>query len=269
MCTNSFETETPPNACSELDALLKEVVEKVRASLHFDQISLDKCLSVITADRSVARSEDELFGRAFSILLDDADHLRVEERDSRALIILKSALEQARRGSWENLQLEPLGQESEPLNTSNHPVWIVGDGVKERILFVDHVWDTRSPSFAERRCRLMALALTAADNLSKTNPTDSPWQRTGVGIAMIDCSDSFSVPLQGVYRLSDIDPLFGVDGIGKTLKDLLRRFREEVQVELDKAAARLNTGTRLWLDFPLRLYRTTDVPPAMSGGGNQ
>ncbi len=247
-----------------LDMFLKEEIDRVRASLARRDPFLDRFSSIVSVGQSALDGKDNLFNRVFPALLRTAD-LTVVESDKNGPCIFSSPLEHVKRGSWENLPRLPSGDEQKPVGTYGRPVWVVFDGMAQRILFVDHVWDTSSASFAERRCRFMAATLSAVDRLSQ-DPTSLPWPRTAVGMAIIDCSDRASDPMQGVYRVSEIDQILGTTGLGRSLNDVLCRFQDMVQEELEKAAAESGSEaeaeaeaeTGFWLDFPLRLYDPED-----------
>ncbi|MFC4625625.1 hypothetical protein ACFO1V_10425 [Daeguia caeni] len=149
-----------------LDTFLKEEIDRVRASLATRDPFLDRFFSIVSVGQSALDGKDNLFNRVFPALLRTAD-LTVVESDKNGPCIFSSALEHVRRGSWENLPRLPSGDEQKPVGTYGRPVWVEFDAMAQRILFVDHVWDTSSASFAERRCRFMAATLSAVDRLSQ------------------------------------------------------------------------------------------------------
>lgn len=224
--SNSNPSNSAANAVL-FDGLVSETMEQVRASPRKRDEIFGEFSPIASMIRSVAYRESALLEKGLERKLSAIPHLHVL-KVSADMPIVEAALELLKHNPWSALSALRLDSEVYYEGTYK-PDHLILDLNTAVLVILDQKRNAGLLSTKELRKRMMAAALTAADWLYHQGYN---LQIEDVQIAIIDCSDGKSEPDRGIFALSDIDRLFGTEGVADALKELRAELAHEVQRQL-------------------------------------
>lgn len=217
---------TSVESAALLDGLVAETMRQVRAAPRTRDEMFGAFSSIASMIRSVAYRESALLEQGLVRMFSALPHLQVLKVPA-AMPIVASALEVLKLNQFSEFSALRLDSEVHYVDTYK-PDHLILNRETATLFIVDQ---KRNAGLLTKELlrRMMAAALTATDWLYRQGYN---LQIADVQIAIIDCSDGKSEPDHGIFALSDIDKLFGTEGVADALKELRAELAQEVQRQL-------------------------------------